>query len=183
LFKSIVKFTHGLVAPDAPVDLKNIPRRPRATSDPHKLVREEVPVEYAVLPVVRESHASSLSMLADKVRELNDKSSNSNTNTFQQELNYILNTFVKQGAPKEVNIPNMITKKLLRDFDLGVRGSALFHSAIEHVEMILRTSCLPGFLSYAASLPGSGAITKKKGNSVYVEKEDGLELVKKMTPK
>lgn len=158
--------------------------RPRASSDPHNALkggqREEVPGEDIALPQVRESHpSSSLTMLADKVKNLSRVNSTQNDYALD-----IINLFIRQGSPKEINVPSKISKKILRDYDLGVRDLGLFQSSLDHVEFILHTSILPGFLSYASTLPGAASVTQRpKGPSPYVRKTDGLELVRKMAPK
>lgn len=154
---------------------KNAPRK-RAASDP-QYVREEVEVEVA-LAKVPESVTSSLTMLNKKADQL------SKDLKFDSEIKDLIAVFIKQGSVKEVNIPSVITRKMMRDFELGVRGAPLFQATIDHVELVLKTSCLPGFIKYASALPGSAVVvTRPKLEDMYQEKDDGLQLVKKLAPK
>jgi hypothetical protein len=59
-----------------------------------------------------------------------------------EKLRYIINKFIR---PKQINIPFHINDKLMKDYESNIRGPALFQESLNHCEMILKTSLLPGF--------------------------------------
>lgn len=133
---------------------QKVAMRKRASSDPKP--REEVPVE-TTLNRVQESTAtaSSLTMLTSRKMEM------SRNMSFSDDVESIVSIYLSPGALKEVNIPSKIVRRLQRDFEHGIRGQTLFQLALDHVEVVLKTNCLPGFLSLAKSLPGGSDLMNR----------------------
>ena len=83
------------------------------------------------------------------------------SNVSDMDASEIMKTFIYPNAPKQINIPSKIVNKLNRDFSNQVKGKELFSSAIGHVEMILKTSCLPDFVKKA--------VQTDKGNELVLK--------------
>ena len=140
---SIIKAMTRFIVSD---NNQKVAMRKRASSDPKP--REEVPIETTLTRVKESTAASSLTMLTSRKMEMNRNTS------FSDDVESIVSMYLSPGALKEVNVPSKIVRRLQRDFEHGIRGLTLFQPVLDHVEIVLKTNCLPGFLCLAKSLPG-----------------------------